>query len=160
MPMLFAVAVLCLHTCAAMTRAPAEMRAPAARPSAAVTRASSRRWALGCGAAFVTALAPIQATAASVEAGERLFGEGCAACHAGGGNIVARAKTLSNEALKTFGYPDAASISKIVANGKGNMPGYAEACAPKIACTFGRRFSGEEMEDVSAYVVDQAAKGW
>ncbi len=72
----------------------------------------------------------------------------CAGCHAHGGNIVRRSKTLTLKALQANGYATEAAIAQLVTNGKNNMPAYKD------------RFSQAQIQEVSAYVVEQAKKGW
>lgn len=95
------------------------------------------------------------------DAKAQLFESSCAACHAGGGNIVARGgKTLEAADLAKNGYTDLDSLTSIIANGKGAMPGYGEQCQPKRACTFGPRLADAEIRDIASYVQTQAGEGW
>jgi len=80
--------------------------------------------------------------------GSQLFTENCAACHAGGGNLIRRGKTLKQKALKRYGYQEASAIVNIVTVGKGAMP------------AFGDRLSAEEISAIAQYVQTQAATGW
>lgn len=89
----------------------------------------------------------------------KLFDGNCAACHAGGGNIIARTKTLSKQDLAANKL-DKPALATLIADGKGAMPGYGEACAPKIACTFGPRLTTDEINDLAQYTLDQAEKDW
>ena len=66
--------------------------------------------------------------------GAVLFEAKCAPCHAGGGNVVARSKTLDRAALTA----NNVDIETIVTMGKNQMPGFGEACAPP-ACSFAPR---------------------
>mmetsp|Transcript_33219 Transcript_33219/g.106055 ORF Transcript_33219/g.106055 Transcript_33219/m.106055 type:complete len:138 (+) Transcript_33219:13-426(+) len=91
---------------------------------------------------------------------EALFEANCAACHAGGGNVVSRGKTLKMGDLEANASADMASLVRIIADGKGAMPGYGETCAPKGACTFGKRLSDDDIEVLAKYVLDQAQGGW
>ena len=79
----------------------------------------------------------------------------CAACHAGGGNVVARGKTLDRAALTA----NNVDIATIVTMGKNQMPGFGEACAPKPACTFGARLSDADIAEVSKWVDARADDG-
>ncbi|NJL43401.1 MAG: c-type cytochrome [Pseudanabaena sp. SU_2_4] len=72
----------------------------------------------------------------------------CAGCHANGGNIVRRNKTLKLKALSKFGMDSIAAIANIVANGKNNMSAYKE------------HLSEQEIAEVAAYVLAQAEAGW
>ncbi|KAJ8608165.1 hypothetical protein CTAYLR_010304 [Chrysophaeum taylorii] len=97
---------------------------------------------------------------ANAEDGVQLFAKNCAACHAGGGNIVARTKTLSAADLNRDGYSSLEKMAEIIALGKNAMPGYGEACQPKLACTFGPHLSEDEVNSVAEFVLDQAQAGW
>ena len=87
--------------------------------------------------------------------GAVLFEAKCAACHAGGGNVVARGKTLDRAALTA----NNVDIEAIVTMGKNQMPGFGEACAPKPACTFGARLSDADIAEVSKWVDARADDG-
>lgn len=77
-----------------------------------------------------------------------IFTANCAGCHINGGNIVRRGKNLKQKALKQNGMDSIEAISSIVANGKNNMSAYKD------------RLSEQQIEDVSAYVLEQAEKDW
>ncbi|MFQ4135573.1 cytochrome c6 PetJ [Nodosilinea sp. PGN35] len=88
------------------------------------------------------------ALAADLGHGAQIFGNNCAACHIGGGNVVNGAKTLKQADLDQY---DMASIDAIVTqvtNGKNAMP------------AFRGRLSDEDIADVAAYVLSQAEQGW
>ena len=91
-------------------------------------------------------LAPFAAFAGDIESGETLFAGNCAACHAGGNNVIAAEKTLRKDALDKYlaGGRKESSVVTQVTNGKNAMP------------AFGGRLSDEEIGDVAAYVIDQA----
>lgn len=89
-----------------------------------------------------------QALAADTTNGEKIFTAQCAGCHINGGNIVRRNKTLKQKALKKYGVDSQQAIAYLVRNGKNNMPAYQE------------RLSNQQIEDLSAYVLEQADKGW
>lgn len=40
------------------------------------------------------------------------------------------------------------------------MPGYGDGCAPKGACTFGKRLTDDEIHDLSEYVLARARSSW
>ncbi|WP_347239498.1 cytochrome c6 PetJ [Microcoleus sp. FACHB-68] len=88
------------------------------------------------------------ALAADIANGEQIFSVQCAGCHINGGNIIRRGKNLKQKALKRNGMDSIEAISSIVANGKNNMSAYKD------------RLSEQQIEDVSAYVLDQAEKDW
>ncbi|ARV61261.1 cytochrome C6 [Nostocales cyanobacterium HT-58-2] len=80
--------------------------------------------------------------------GEKIFSFQCAGCHINGSNIVRRGKNLKLKALKKYHMDSIEAISSIVANGKSNMSAYKD------------RLTEQEIQDVSAYVLEQAEKGW
>lgn len=114
-------------------RAPTELAATKSQVAAAI---------LGASAVF----APTAAFAGDVESGATIFAGNCAACHAGGNNVIAAEKTLRKEALDSYlaGGRKESSVVTQVTNGKNAMP------------AFGGRLSDEEIGDVAAYVIDQA----
>jgi cytochrome c6 len=93
-------------------------------------------------------LLPTPGLAANLENGKQVFAATCSGCHANGGNIVRRNKTLKLKALEQNGYATVAAITQIVLNGKNNMPAYKT------------KLTAPQIEDVSTYVLDQAKKGW
>ncbi|MGB3534505.1 MAG: c-type cytochrome [Microcoleaceae cyanobacterium] len=84
--------------------------------------------------------------------GAQVFAANCNACHLGGKNVIMSMKTLKKDALakylKGFGEDAEAAVSYQVTNGKGAMP------------AFKGRLNPEQIENVAAYVVAQAEKGW
>ena len=84
--------------------------------------------------------------------GAQIFSANCAACHMGGSNVVNAERTLKADALKAYltGYADGpeAAVAMQVTNGKNAMP------------AFGGKLSSTDIEDVAAYVIEQANKGW
>ena len=88
------------------------------------------------------------ALAADTANGAKIFSVECAGCHINGSNIIRRGKNLQLKALKKNGYDSTDAIASIVANGKNNMSAYKD------------RLSQQQIEDVSAYVLEQAEKGW
>jgi len=88
------------------------------------------------------------ALAADTANGAKIFSVQCAGCHLNGGNIIRRGKTLKLKALKRNGVESLEAIASLVANGKNNMSAYKD------------RLSEKQIEDVSAYVLEQAEKGW
>ena len=100
----------------------------------------------GAAAAFSVAL-PAFAGAAE---GEAVFSGNCAACHAGGQNVIMPEKTLEKEALEEYldgGFNEKAVI-KQVTNGKNAMP------------AFGGRLSDDDIANVAAYVISTSSAGW
>lgn len=86
--------------------------------------------------------------------GAQLFDSRCAACHAGGANTLAPNKPLSIDSLKRDGYEGVEQIVSLLRVGRGRMPAY-QGAIPKIS-----RLSDDELEQVAAYVVQQATEGW
>lgn len=91
---------------------------------------------------------PHLALASDINSGAKIFEMNCAGCHAKGGNIIRRGKTLKKRALKRNGFESVAAISQIVTHGKGNMSAYED------------RLTTEEINAVSNYVWQQAEQGW
>lgn len=88
--------------------------------------------------------------AADVGAGEQVFNANCAACHAGGQNVIMPEKTLEKEALEQYlagGRTEKAIISQVT-SGKNAMP------------AFGGRLSDEDIANVAAYVIKASDEGW
>jgi cytochrome c6 len=90
----------------------------------------------------------LPAFAADLGNGAKVFEANCAACHLGGGNLVNSAKTLKKETLEQFQMASIEAIKTQVTNGKAAMP------------SFKSRLTDEQIDDVAAYVLDQAEKGW
>eukprot|EP00882_Tetradesmus_deserticola_P011036 GHRQ01011671.1.p1 GENE.GHRQ01011671.1~~GHRQ01011671.1.p1 ORF type:complete len:218 (+),score=67.69 GHRQ01011671.1:1582-2235(+) len=89
-----------------------------------------------------------------------VFATKCAGCHVGGGNIVQAGATLFQADLLKNGVADSASLYQLIYAGKGRMPGFGQDCAPKGKCTFGPRLADEEVQQMTQYVLDQAANNW
>jgi len=88
------------------------------------------------------------ALAADATKGASIFKANCASCHANGKNLVNAQKTLKKEALEKYGMYSMEAIVKQVTYGKNAMP------------AFRGRLSAEKIQNVSAYVLAQADKGW
>lgn len=88
------------------------------------------------------------AIAADLQGGAKVFGANCAACHMGGGNVINAAKTLKKTALEQYEMASLEAIKTQVINGKAAMP------------SFKTRLTSEQIEEVAAYVLDKAEKGW
>lgn len=88
------------------------------------------------------------ALAADISNGTKVFSGNCAACHAGGKNLVQADKNLKKDALEKYGMNSAEAIIAQVTNGKNAMP------------AFKGRLNSNQIEDVAAYVLEQAEKGW
>jgi len=103
------------------------------------------------GAAAASAAAALlvagPAFAGDADAGGLIFSANCAACHAGGNNVIQAEKTLKKDALVEYlagGFKEE-SIVYQVTNGKNAMP------------AFGGRLSDEEIGDVASYVYKTAS---
>lgn len=86
--------------------------------------------------------------AAVVATGAKVFSANCAACHAGGNNLVNAAKNLKAATLHQYGMDSLEAITTQVTNGKASMP------------AFKGRLKPDQIEAVAAYVLDQAEKDW
>lgn len=87
------------------------------------------------------------ALAADATKGAKVFAANCNACHLGGKNAVNPAKTLSKEDLEKYGKDSLDAIVTQVTNGAGAMPSFA-------------RLGKADIENVAAYVLEQAEAGW
>ena len=106
--------------------------------------------ATAVGAAAALSLIAMPAFAGDASAGAGVFSGNCAACHAGGQNVIMPDKTLEKAALQEYlaGGFNEESVVKQVTNGKNAMP------------AFGGRLSNEDIANVAAYVIDTSSKGW
>jgi cytochrome c6 len=95
---------------------------------------------------FMTFSSP--AFAGDAAGGAKIFSANCAACHAGGNNVIMANKTLKKEALAQYGMNSIEAITTQVTKGKNAMP------------AFGGRLSAAQIEDVATYVLAQSEKGW
>ncbi|NJO93531.1 MAG: c-type cytochrome [Hydrococcus sp. RM1_1_31] len=88
------------------------------------------------------------AFAENISNGAKIFNVQCAGCHPNGGNIIRRGKSLQKKALQRNKMDSLEAVQEIVTNGKNNMS------------AFGDRLSQQEIEIVSAYVLEQAENNW
>lgn len=88
------------------------------------------------------------ALAADTANGAKIFSANCAACHMGGRNVVMATKTLQKDALEKYEMNSLEAIVKQVTNGKNAMP------------SFKGKLNAQQIEDVAAYVLEKAEKGW
>ena len=88
------------------------------------------------------------AWAGDAASGGQVFTANCAACHAGGNNLVNAQKTLRKADLEKYGKDSIEAIVTQVTYGKNAMP------------AFGGRLTAGQIEDVATYVLSQADKGW
>ncbi|PNJ96120.1 cytochrome c6 PetJ [Cylindrospermopsis raciborskii] len=100
------------------------------------------------GIAIFTLTFSNSALAADAAAGASVFKANCAQCHLGGKNLVNAAKTLKKEALEEYDMYSQEAIITQVRRGKGAMP------------AFGKRLNPAQIENVAAYVLEQADEGW
>ena len=98
------------------------------------------------------AIQPPALADANPASGGQVFAANCNACHMGGKNVIMANKTLSKadlaKYLKGFSDDAQAAIAYQVTNGKNAMP------------AFKGRLTPQQIEDVSAYVLSKAEKGW
>ncbi|MBW4569815.1 MAG: c-type cytochrome [Tolypothrix carrinoi HA7290-LM1] len=80
--------------------------------------------------------------------GTQIFSVHCAGCHINGSNIIRRGKNLKMKALKKNHMDSIEAIAEIVTNGKNNMSAYKD------------RLTEQQIQDVAAYVLEQAEKNW
>ena len=100
---------------------------------------------------FLTAVMLMFATpalAGDAESGAKIFSANCAACHAGGRNVISAAKTLQKDALEKYEMNSIEAITYQVVHGKNAMP------------AFQGRLSDAQIDDVATYVLSQSEKGW
>ncbi len=97
-------------------------------------------------AAMFTLATP--AIAGDAASGGKIFSANCAACHAGGRNVINGAKTLQKDALDKYEMNSLEAITNQVINGKNAMP------------AFKGRLTDAQIDDVATYVLSQAENGW
>lgn len=95
-----------------------------------------------------TSILILPANAVDTINGAEVFNVHCVGCHIDGGNIIRWGKNLKKNALKKYGMDSLEAITNIVTNGKNNMSAYKE------------RLTTAEIENVAAYVLEQAEKDW
>ena len=88
------------------------------------------------------------AMAGDAASGAKIFSANCAACHAGGNNVINGAKTLKQDALEKYEMNSIDAITYQVNNGKNAMP------------AFKGRLTDAQIDDVASYVLSQAEAGW
>ena len=86
--------------------------------------------------------------AANIEEGAKIFTANCAACHAGGNNVIMPAKTLKIEDLNKYEMSNIDAIKTQVTNGKNAMP------------SFQGRLNNDDIDNVANYVLSQSKAGW
>lgn len=80
--------------------------------------------------------------------GAKIFTANCAACHIGGGNIIHAHKSLNKHVLEKYHMDSIEAIAQQIKHGKKAMP------------AFKGRLDDRQIEEVAAYVLEQAARGW
>ena len=123
---------------------------PKARQSVQMQASKSQNAAMAAAVLGAALAMPNAAFAGDAANGEQLFDANCAACHAGGQNVIMPEKTLEKAALEQYldGGRSEASVVKQVTNGKNAMP------------AFGGRLADDEIGDLAAYVIKQSGAGW
>lgn len=84
----------------------------------------------------------------AISTGSKLFNTHCAGCHINGSNIIRRGKNLKKKTLQKYKMDTPEAIISIITNGKNNMSAYKDRLTPK------------EIEQLAAYVLQQAEKDW
>jgi cytochrome c6 len=84
----------------------------------------------------------------NLDNGAQVFEVHCAGCHVNGGNIIRRNKNLRLATLKRNKMDSLEAIATLVTNGKMPMSAYGDRLTPA------------EIQDVSAYVLQQAEQNW
>ena len=95
---------------------------------------------------FHLSIHPVYSLENNIFNGEQLFSSNCAACHAGGNNIIYSEKTLRKESLEAYlqgGYSKE-NIIKQITYGRKAMPPFMD------------RLNEEEINDIAEYVIDMA----
>lgn len=95
---------------------------------------------------WMAAIAP--ALAADLVHGGQVFASNCASCHMGGGNVVNASKTLKISDLEQYEMASLEAIKTQVTKGKNAMPAFLG------------RLTEQDIDDVAAYVLEQAETGW
>ena len=94
---------------------------------------------------FTIRIVSAQDNEIDLDAGEQIFTQNCAACHANGENLVKAEKTLKIEALEKYKMNTIDAITYQVKNGNvGGMPKFED------------RLSEEDIINVANYVLNQA----
>jgi len=100
------------------------------------------------GLVFCIPIISLSAMAADLQSGAKVFQNNCAMCHQGGKNIIVADKTLKQDALEKYGKNSVAAITAQVKAGMNAMPAFKE------------KLTDSQIEDVAAYVLQQAESGW
>ena len=111
----------------ALLAAPALAFAPqSAQQARASVKVEARKEVAAATLGAAALLAPFAAFAGDIESGATIFAGNCAACHAGGNNVIAAEKTLRKDALDKYlaGGRKESSVVTQVTNGKNAMPAF------------------------------------
>ncbi|MDJ1184297.1 cytochrome c6 PetJ [Roseofilum casamattae] len=101
-----------------------------------------------CAIAIAAFALQTPALAGDAAAGKSIFSANCAACHAGGKNVINPQKTLSKGDLSKYGMDSLDAIITQVTKGKNAMP------------AFGGKLKADQIENVATYVLETSEKGW
>ena len=98
-------------------------------------------------AATILATVPFAANAADISKGKVVFEQTCSSCHKGGGNAIAKQRTLTQDALEKYlGVEGEKDITRFVKDSNVH-------CG---ALAFSARLNDADYDNVSAYIYDQA----
>lgn len=125
---------------------------PFAAAWAPLTLWTERRYQSQKAAVFVvctwTIMSGVASAAPNIEKGQVIFENNCAACHAGGQNLVNPPRTLQKDAIiKNLKSLDPNTIQDFVQN----------SLVHRGAFILGSKLSNKDFENVVSYVVDQAS---
>jgi cytochrome c6 len=101
----------------------------------------------------------LPAYAIDLDNGSALFASSCSGCHAGGSNLFSASKTLFMKDLIKYKYDTSDAMKLLINKGKGQMPAYGTFISPK-GNVMPAKYSDLEIEDITAYVLDQASSNW
>jgi cytochrome c6 len=101
----------------------------------------------------------LPAHAIDLDNGSALFTSSCSGCHAGGSNLFSASKTLFMKDLIKYKYDTPDAMKLLINKGKGQMPAYGTFISPK-GNVMPAKYSDPEIEDIAAYVLDQASSNW
>lgn len=100
------------------------------------------------GIIFFVPIVSLPSIAADLQNGANVFQVSCAMCHQGGQNMIVADKTLEKAALEKYGKNSVAAIVAQVKAGMNIMPAFKE------------KLTDSQIEDVAAYILEQAENGW
>lgn len=100
------------------------------------------RSTLAAGIAAMALTQPV--SAADLKDGANSFKANCSECHAKGGNVVQRSKTLKKVDLEKNDRYSQGAITELLKKGVGACPSFA------------RKLPSNRIENIAAYVMDQA----